>query len=115
MLINKMIERIPLDKLCERYDLNVCLSERSHILPGNKDRFYAYLDGVENKSGCILESKYSDGSTPKEAVLGIPAVYNNLILITDAMSKTNRREFGPFVILPPSKEWLDNLLKEVVQ
>ena len=115
MLINKTIERIPLDKLCERYDLNIRLEERSHLPCGHMGRYYAYLDGVECSEGGVLVSTYADGCTPREAVLGIPNIYTNCILVWDAMSKTDRMKIGPFVIFPPSTEWLDNLLKEVVE
>ena len=54
--------------------------------------FYADLEYVEIKKGCILEGAYGNGSTPEEAVCDYYNRIKGKKLVYRAMNKKYRRE-----------------------
>ena len=57
-------------------------------------RWTAEFERTEVKDGCVLRGVYGDGTSPRTAIEDYIKKIKGKLLVTNAMSKTHRKEFG---------------------
>lgn len=95
-IVMDMIERLTIEEFCAKYGTAVVVKERAHVPEGESDRYYATIRRVHITDGEFCRSPFANGSTPDEAIAGLPALYSNKTLLIDGMGETPER-LGPFV------------------
>lgn len=97
------LPRMTIKQFCELAETHVVVRERAHLPHSSSSRYYAKLEGVEILNDGMLISEYNDGTTPEEAIAGLPRVYTDRRLVLRAYQQ-DRKEFGPFVFVPDTQE-----------
>jgi len=91
-------EQVTFADFVARHGLQMKVVERNRSM-GASLRYYAYLDRVETKDGCVLRSEFGDGPTPELAVANYAALLRGKLLVHKAGYEDRREIQAP-------NEWL---------
>lgn len=87
----ELVQEMTIEDFADQHSLTMVIRERANRKANDPDRFYAYLEHVEIKDGCILIGTYGNGKNKKEAMEDYAKQISEKLIVVNAYGP-NRKE-----------------------